>query len=112
MIARMFESRIISNGQYLTIKSNSNKVMSLVCEQEQQNIIRLQHKLLESYDIQYDETSTQKHLSRQFMKADLTAQRERYMSKVMHGYYERNIANDTQMDKHLSNLWKKYKFVT
>ena len=46
------------------------------------------------------------------MKADLTAQRERYMSKVMHGYYERNIANDTQMDKHLSNLWKKYKFVT
>ena len=112
MIARVFESRIISNGQYLTIKSNSNNVMSLVCEQEQQNIIRLQHKLLESYNIQYDETSTPKHLSKQFMKADLTAQRERYTSKVMRGYYERKIANDTQIDKHLSNSWKRDKSVT
>ena len=112
MIARMFESRIISNGQYLTIKSNSNNVMSLVCEQEQQNIIRLQHKLLEPYNIQYDETSTPKHLSKQFMKADLTAQRERYTSKVMRGYYERKIANDTQIDKHLSNSRKRDKSVT
>ena len=30
----------------------------------------------------------------------------------MHGYYDRKIANDTQIDKHLSNLWKKKKFVT
>ena len=30
----------------------------------------------------------------------------------MHGYYDRKIANDTQTDKHLSNLWKKNKFVT
>ena len=85
--------------------------MNFICEQEQQNIW-LQHKLLESYNIQYDETSTQKHPSKQFMKADLTAQRERYMSKVMRGYYERKIANDTQMDKHLSHSWEKDKFVT
>ena len=30
----------------------------------------------------------------------------------MYGYYDRKIANDTQIDKHLSNLWKKNKFVT
>ena len=46
------------------------------------------------------------------MKADLTAQTERYTSKVMHGYYERKIANDTQIDKDLSNSWTKAKFVT
>ena len=46
------------------------------------------------------------------MKADLAAQKERYTSKVMHGYYERKIVNDTQIDKQLSNLWKKDKFVT
>ena len=85
MIARMFESRIITVVQYLTIKSNYSNVMKFVCEQEQQNI-RLQHKLLESYIIQHYETSTLKHLSKQFMKADLTAQKERYISKVMHGY--------------------------
>ena len=103
MIARMFESRIISIALYLTIKSNCSNIMNFVCEQEQQNIIRLQHKLLESYNIQYDETSTPKHLSKQFMKADLTAQKERYTAKVMHGYYERKNANDTKIDKHLSN---------
>ena len=32
------------------------------------------------------------------MKADLTAQRERYTSKVMQWYYERKIANDIQID--------------
>ena len=84
--------------------------MKFVCEQEWQNIIQLQHKLLESYNKQHDETSTPKHLSKQFMKADLTAEKERYTSKVMHGYYERKIVNNTQIDKHLSNLWKKDKF--
>ena len=72
--------------------------MNFVCEQEQQNIIRLQHKLLESYNIKYNETSIPKHLSKQLMKVDLTAQRERYTSKVMHWYYERKIANDIQID--------------
>ena len=75
--------------------------MNFVCEQEQQNIIRLQHKLLESYNIQYNETSTPKNLSKQLTKADLTAQRERYTSKVMQWYYERKIANDIQIDWHL-----------
>ena len=30
----------------------------------------------------------------------------------MHRYYERKINNNTQIDKHLSNYWKKNKFVT
>ena len=30
----------------------------------------------------------------------------------MHAYYERMIAEDKQIDKHLSNSWKKDKFVT
>ena len=99
----MSESRIISIDQYLTIKSNYSNVMNLVCEQERKNIIRLQHKLLESYNIQCDETSTSKHLSKQFMKVDLTVQKERYAAKVMPGYYERKNANDIQIDKHLIN---------
>ena len=84
MIARIFESRIIAIGQYLTIKIKYSIIMKFICEQEQQNIIWLQHKLLESYNIQHNETSTPKH-SKQFMKADLTAQKEKYTSKVTHG---------------------------
>ena len=30
----------------------------------------------------------------------------------MHGYCERKINNDTEIDKHLSNYWKKDKFVS
>ena len=41
------------------------------------------------------------------MKADLTAQKEKYTAKVMHGYYERKINEDTQIDKHLSKLLEK-----
>ena len=44
------------------------------------------------------------------MKADLTAQKERYRSKVMHWYYERKVVNHRQIDKHLSNSWKNLQF--
>ena len=46
------------------------------------------------------------------MKADLTAQKEKYTAKVIHEFCERKINNDTQIDKHLSNYWKKDRFVT
>ena len=46
------------------------------------------------------------------MKADLTARKEKHTLKVMYGDYGRKINNDTQIDKHLSNCWKKDKFVT
>ena len=52
------------------------------------------------------------HRIKQFMKADLTAQKEKYPAKVMHGYYERKINKNKQTDKHVSNYWKKDKFVT
>ena len=84
MVPRMFESRVIAIAQYLTINSNRNNIIKFVYEQEQQNIIRIQQKLLECYNVEHDETSTSKYLSEQFIKADLTAQKEKYTAKVMH----------------------------
>ena len=43
--------------------------------------------LLEYYNVEHDETSTPKYLSKQLMKSDLTEQKEKYTPKVMHGYY-------------------------
>ena len=37
------------------------------------------------------------------MKADLSAQKERYASKAMHSYHERKIMDDPQLDKQPSN---------
>ena len=42
---------------------------------------------------------------------DLSAQKERYTSKVMHSYYERKIMDDTQIDKQLSNTWREDKYL-
>ena len=53
-----------------------------------------------------------KYLSKQLIKADLIAQKEKYTAKVMHGYYERKIDNNTQIDKHLSSYWRKDKYIT
>ena len=53
-----------------------------------------------------------RELSKLFVKADLSAQKERYKSKVMHSYYERKIMDDPQTDKQLSNAWRKDKYLT
>ena len=97
----MFESRVIPVAQYLTINSNPGNITKFVYEHEQQNIFLIQQKVLECYNVEHHETSTLKYLSKQFIKANLTAWKEKYTAKVMHGYYERKINNDTKIDKHL-----------
>ena len=53
MVARMFESRVVTVARYLTINSNRRKIIKFVYKQEQQNIIRIQEKLLECYNVEY-----------------------------------------------------------
>ena len=51
-------------------------------------------------------------LSKLFVKADLSAQKERYASKIMDSYYERKIMDDPLIDNQLNNAWKKDKYLT
>ena len=46
------------------------------------------------------------------MKADLSAQKERQTSKVMHSYYERKVMDDPRIDKQLINAWREDKYLT
>ena len=85
MVARVFENRVVAVGQYLMINSSRSNIIKFVYEQEQQNIIQIQQKLLECYNMEHDKTSSPKYLSKQFMKADLLAQKENYTAKVMRG---------------------------
>ena len=91
---------------------NSNKCLNFVYQQEQQELIRLTHQLLDLYHIEYDNTTRPRILSKLFVKADLSAQIERYTSKVMRSYYERKIMVGPQIDKQLSNTWRKGKYLT
>lgn len=71
--------------------------------QEQEKISLPQQKLLQCYNLEHDETSTPKYHSKKIIKEDFIAQKGKYSSKIMHGYYETKINNNTQIEKHLSN---------
>ena len=91
MIARRFESRIISIVQYTKKRKSENSILDFVYQQEQQEIIRLSQQLLDLYDIEYDNNTSPRVLSILFVKADLSAQKERYASKVMHSYCKEKL---------------------
>ena len=70
MIARMFESRIISMSQYIKRKKGENNILHCVYQQEQQEIIRLSQQLLDLYHIEYANTTKPRILNKLFVKAD------------------------------------------
>ena len=70
MIARMFESRIISMSQYIKRKKGENNIIHCVYQQEQQKIIRLSQQLLDLYHIEYANTTKPRIISKLFVKAD------------------------------------------
>ena len=53
MIARMFESRIISLAEYIEMNKSENNILDFVYQQEQQEIIRLSQQLLDLYHTVY-----------------------------------------------------------
>ena len=103
MIARIFGKRIISIPQYIKKSKCENSILDFVYQQVLQKIIRLSQQLLDLYHIENDNTTSPRVLSKLFVKADLSSQKERYASKVMQSYYERKIMDDPQIDKQLSN---------
>ena len=106
------ESRIVSVAQHLELNKSHNTGMQFVAEQEQNDIVRLKEKLLGSYEIEWEENTTPKNLSKIFIKADIGSQRKRYNAKVMHGYYEEKLEQGPGIDRSLSFLWKTDRHVT
>ena len=109
---RMYESRTVSVVQHLELNKSHNTSLQFVVEQELNNIIRLNEKLLANYQIECEENTTPKKLSKVFIKADIESQRNRYNGKVMHGYYEKKLEQDPGIDRSLSFIWKKDRYVT
>ena len=103
----MFESRIIKIAQYIKKSKSKKRILDFVYQYEQQEIIRLSQQLLDLHHIEYDNTTYPAVLNKLLVKADLSAQKVRYASKVMHNYYERKIMDVPQIDKQLSNNMEK-----
>ena len=90
------------------MSKSQSSILDFVHQQEQQENTRLSQQLLDLYYIEYDNTTKPRILSKLFGKADSSAQKERYKSKLMHRYNERKIMDDPQIDKQLSNAWRKF----
>ena len=109
---RMYDSRIVSVAQHLELNKSHNTGLQFVAEQEQNDIVRLKEKLLANYEIQWEENTTLKNLSKIFIKADTESQEKIYNAKVIHGYYEKQLEQDPGIDRSLSFLWKKNRYIT
>ena len=109
-ILPMYESRIVSVAQHSELNKSHNTTPQLVAEQEHNDIVRLNEKLLGNYEIEWEDNTTPNNLSKIFIKAG--SQRKRYNTKVMHGYYEKKLEQDPGIDRSLSFLWKKDRYVT
>ena len=103
----MYESRIVSVVQQLDLNKSHNTSLQFVVEQELNNI-----RLLANCQIQCEENTTPKKLSKVFIRADIESQRNRYNGKVMHGYYEKKLEQDPGIDRSLSFIWKRDRYVT
>ena len=68
LIARMFESWIISIAQYIKKRKSESSILDFVYQQEQQEIIQLSQQLLDLYHIEHDNTTSPRVLSKLFVK--------------------------------------------
>ena len=64
IIARMFESRIISIAQYIKKRKSENGILDFVYQQKQQKIIGISQQPLDLYQIEYDNTTSPRVLSK------------------------------------------------
>ena len=99
------------NSSVCKNEQSESNILDFLHQQEQQENTRLNQQLLDLYYIEFDNTTKPRILSKFFMKADSSAQKERYKSKVMHRYNKRKNMDDPQIDKQLSNAWRKDRYL-
>ena len=91
-IQRVFESRIISIRQYLLRNRNRNTNISYICDEEKDNLLRLEENLLQTYERDTNLNQNRKTVSKLYAKADMKPQMERFKEKQLHGYISTKLS--------------------
>ena len=108
----LFESRIVALKQHLHRSKNRNQIMNYVYCAEIDNIIRVGNELIQKYNIVPENEEMPKATSKKFSKEDTKSQYQKYSSKVMHGYFNRTIEKDENLDQNSSKSWTKNRKLT
>ena len=86
--------------------------MSFVCDEQCNNIIRVGDELLQKYDLNVQNKEQLKITSKRFIEADTDFHHQTFISKVMHGYFNRTIEKDQKIDHKTSKSWTKNQKLT
>ena len=97
-IRTLFESRIIAIHQHLKLNSTRNEILQYVNECEADAINRIADELLQQANINPEKNEKPKRLSRKFNLQKSEQRNERYTNKVIHGYFQRKLKDDSKID--------------
>ena len=113
-IKTTFECRIISIERRLQLSRNRNKYLSKVIEHENDQLIRVAGELLVGTHINEETTdeSTPRQMSQKYQSQCLQEKYNSYSTKVMHGYVNRKLENDNDIDLATSKSWTYDKYIT
>ena len=111
-IKTLFEGRIISIYQHLKLNSERNHVLDFVNEAEKESIKRVSEELLRNANIEIETREKPKTLSRRFNATKSYEHDEKYTRKVMHGFFQRKLKSDANIDLQTSLNRSKNKNIT
>ena len=101
-IKTLFESRLISVYQHLKLNSKRSHVLEYVNECEEESIKRVSQDILRNANIEIETKEKPKVLSRRFNAAKAIEHDERYTRKIVHGFFQRKMKSDGNIDFHTS----------
>ena len=86
--------------------------MNFVCDEERNNVIRVDDELLQKYDLNVQNEEQPNIPSKRFTKVGTIFHHKKITSKVMHGYFNRTIERDQKIDHKTSKSWTKDRKLT
>jgi len=85
--------------------------MSYIFHAEEQKIRRVANGLLEKYSITPVDNEAPKKIGQRYLKSKSIEKSSLYTNKTMHGYIDRQLEKDTNIDHKVSKSWTRNRFM-
>ena len=107
-----YETRIISTRQHLRANEKGNKYLENMTNHEQDKVMRVDEELLRSVEINDDHQLKPRAISQRYLQNILQTKQESYQNKQLHGYIQRKVSDNPNIDQSASKEWMTNKYIT
>ena len=107
-----YECRIISIMQHIRQNVKQNQYIDYVNIQEQDKILRVGRELLQQANIGDDIGVSPRTISQRYLQSILKSKQECFENKQVHGYVQRKISTNNDIDHVASKEWLTNKYIT